>query len=124
MKKSIALTLLLVSGLVVLSVASCGGSNDRQVAEANQPTEIVIAKADMEVEVVADAFKKFPIYTDGRSPDNHYIPAGYMGDSSLMEYKVVQDTLHTTWSSGFVELDEFGIPRLWSKADLKRYLGK
>ena len=25
-------------------------------------------------------FKTFPIYTDGNSPDNHYIPSGWMGD--------------------------------------------
>lgn len=25
-------------------------------------------------------FKPFPIYTDGNSPDNHYIPSGWMGD--------------------------------------------
>ncbi len=25
-------------------------------------------------------FKMFPVYTDARSPDNHYIPSGYMGD--------------------------------------------
>ena len=25
-------------------------------------------------------FKLFPVYTDARSPDNHYIPSGYMGD--------------------------------------------
>lgn len=26
------------------------------------------------------AFKPFPIYTDAKSPDNHYIPSGWMGD--------------------------------------------
>ena len=25
-------------------------------------------------------FKAFPVYTDGKSPDNHYIPSGWMGD--------------------------------------------
>lgn len=25
-------------------------------------------------------FKPFPIYTDAKSPDNHYIPSGWMGD--------------------------------------------
>ena len=26
------------------------------------------------------AFKPFAVYTDGNSPDNHYIPSGWMGD--------------------------------------------
>src|SRR3989338_5761960 len=26
------------------------------------------------------AFKAFKIYTDAKSPDNHYIPSGWMGD--------------------------------------------
>ena len=25
-------------------------------------------------------FKSFPIYTDANSPDNHYVPSGWMGD--------------------------------------------
>ena len=25
-------------------------------------------------------FKTFPIYTDAKSPDNHYVPSGWMGD--------------------------------------------
>lgn len=25
-------------------------------------------------------FKLFPVYTDAKSPDNHYVPSGYMGD--------------------------------------------
>ena len=25
-------------------------------------------------------FKTFPVYTDAKSPDNHYIPSGWMGD--------------------------------------------
>ncbi len=26
------------------------------------------------------AFKTFKVYTDGKSPDNHYVPSGWMGD--------------------------------------------
>ena len=26
------------------------------------------------------SFKPFPVYTDSKSPDNHYIPSGWMGD--------------------------------------------
>ena len=28
----------------------------------------------------AGSFKMFPVYTDAKSPDNHYIPSGWMGD--------------------------------------------
>ncbi len=32
------------------------------------------------VAVASGAFKMFPIYTDAKSGDNHYIPSGWMGD--------------------------------------------
>ncbi len=28
----------------------------------------------------AGAFKNFPVYSDAKSPDNHYVPSGWMGD--------------------------------------------
>lgn len=31
-------------------------------------------------------FKPFPVYTDENSPDNHYIPSGWMGDYSDISY--------------------------------------
>ncbi len=27
-----------------------------------------------------EIFKSFPVYADGNSPDNHYVPSGWMGD--------------------------------------------
>lgn len=50
------------------------------------------------------------------------IDSGHMSDANLQEYKNKQDTLHTTWASGFVELDEYGIPTLWRQEDLKSFL--
>ncbi len=32
------------------------------------------------------AFKMFKIYTDAKSPDNHYIPSGWMGDYGDIKY--------------------------------------
>jgi len=50
------------------------------------------------------------------------VQAGHMADASLMEYKNMVDGNYTEWASGFVELDEWGIPHLWRKPDLKRVL--
>jgi hypothetical protein len=47
------------------------------------------------------------------------IDGGHMCDPSLMEYKNHMDSLHTSWASGFVELDELGIPRVWRSQDLR-----
>ena len=97
MKKSISLTLLAVAGLIVFSIASCGGSSQPQ-AKSNIPEEAKqIAKANYsyDEEEASDTasgaqkgmasvtgFKGFFIYTDAKSPDNHYVPSGYMGDYS------------------------------------------
>ena len=95
MKKSLSLTLLVIAGLALFSIASCGGSNERQYVddfEANieQGASVQYADAgyayddyeDEYAEAVARIFKPFPVYTNGRSPDNHYVPSGYMGDYS------------------------------------------
>ena len=34
----------------------------------------------------AGAFKMFPVYTDAKSPDNHYIPSGWMGDFGDLKF--------------------------------------
>lgn len=95
MKKSLSLTLLIITGFAIFSIASCGSSTQPQ-AKSNIPEAAKqIAKADYtydEEEVTiaekgvaaysARAFKGFPVYGDARSPDNHYIPSGYMGDYS------------------------------------------
>ncbi len=94
MKKSLSLTLLAIAGLVVFSIASCGGSSQPQ-AKSNIPEEAKqVAKANYSYDEedtyntassdmgTVTGFKGFPIYTDAKSPDNHYIPSGYMGDYS------------------------------------------
>ena len=103
MKKSLSLTLLAVAGLVVFSIASCGGSSQPQ-AKSNIPEETKqVAKANnsYDEEAAYDAasgakksmasttgFKGFPIYSDAKSPDNHYIPSGYMGDYSDIKIEI------------------------------------
>ncbi|MBU4342404.1 MAG: hypothetical protein KKG01_03640 [Candidatus Omnitrophica bacterium] len=95
MKKSLSLTLLAIAGLILFSIASCGGSNEREAADTASEERVQYAQADYtygydeevydtyaEEEPAATNFKAFPIYTDGRSPDNHYILSGYMGDYS------------------------------------------
>ena len=89
MKKSLSLTLLVVVGLVLFSIASCGGSNGREeYAEADYSYEYddsvydIFEEEESKSDVTASNFKPFGVYTDGRSPDNHYIPSGYMGDYS------------------------------------------
>ena len=86
MRKSLSLTFLVIAGLMLFSIASCGGSNDReQYAQTDYSydyEEDTYDTYEEEAESVVSSFKAFPIYTDGRSPDNHYIPSGYMGDYS------------------------------------------
>jgi len=97
-KKSLSLTLLAAAGLIVFSIASCGGSNQpqakssipeeaKQVARANYSYDEedeynTAASSEAKAATAAAGFKGFKVYTDARSPDNHYIPAGYMGDYS------------------------------------------
>ncbi len=83
MKKGIALTILVSIALVVFSIASCGSkSEERSTQKSAQPKQI--AKSPYEetykTETAKPSFKPFPVYSDRRSPDNHYIPSGWMGD--------------------------------------------
>lgn len=100
MKKSLSLTLLVIAGLAMFSIASCGGSNDRHHSATTEQNDLKqYTQADdtysydddlyetydtegakEETQAVNTNFKPFPVYSDGRSPDNHYIPSGYMGD--------------------------------------------
>ena len=92
MKRSLSLTLLVVAGLMLFSIASCGGSNDRKITEIPKEETKQYAQADYTYDyeddmyskndITSSSFKPFPVYTDGRSPDNHYVASGYMGDYS------------------------------------------
>ena len=92
MKKSLSLTLLAVAGLILFSIASCGGSSQPQAKSIVPEDAEKVAKANYSYDedtydTYSDmkpvtGFKGFNVYTDARSPDNHYIPSGYMGDYS------------------------------------------
>jgi len=94
MRRSLSLTLLIIAGLMLFSIASCGGSNEREYAAVDYDTdeyedtdysydyEEDLYDTYVEEAAPAASFKIFPVYTDGRSPDNHYIASGYMGDHS------------------------------------------
>lgn len=82
MKKSLSFTLLVIAGLMLFSIASCGGSEYSYEYEERDLGETYPDETYVEETTVVASFKPFPIYTDARSPDNHYVPSGYMGDYS------------------------------------------
>ncbi|MFT5207481.1 MAG: hypothetical protein ACI9CF_001235 [Candidatus Omnitrophota bacterium] len=47
-------------------------------------------------EISATTFKPFPVYSDENSPDNHFFPSGWMGDSADLDI----DTVHLEGSHG------------------------
>jgi len=69
MKKGLILSIMAIISISLASVylAGCG-----------QQEEVVIE--ELEMEPAAKDFKTFNVYTDRSSPDNHYIPSGWMGD--------------------------------------------
>ncbi len=82
MKKALSLTFLVIAGLMLFSIAGCLGFSRSYVKEASM---VSIAEEGSTATIAeegstATIFKSFPVYTDARSPDNHYIPSGYMGD--------------------------------------------
>ena len=94
MKKSLSLTLLIITGFALFSIASCGSSTQpqakseipeaaKQVAKTGYSYDEEAASAEKNMAAPSTVtFKGFPIYGDAKSPNNHYIPAGYMGDYS------------------------------------------
>ncbi len=98
MKKSFSF--IAVLGLMLFSVASCGSSSTQPQSKAAVPTETKQAAktgysydeqaaydsassgAGKAIAAPSAGFKEFPVYSDAKSPDNHYIPSGYMGDYS------------------------------------------
>lgn len=53
---------------VSLAATGCGRKKEVVIEELEEPA------------AVAKEFKGFNVYTDRMSPDNHYIPSGWMGD--------------------------------------------
>jgi len=67
----------LIFGILVLVVASLAVGSLTGCAKKK---EVVIE--ELEVAESAKDFKIFKVYSDQRSPDNHYIASGWMGDFS------------------------------------------
>jgi hypothetical protein len=86
-KRSLSLTLSVILGLMLFSIASCGSASDKKYAakektgtEYSYDYEENLYDTYKTEEAAPSSFKAFPVYLDARSPDNHYVPSGYMGD--------------------------------------------
>jgi hypothetical protein len=71
MKKGLIFSLLAVFS-ASLAITGCSQKN----------TEVVIEELEKPAPTASQEFKVFNVYTDKMSPDNHYIPSGWMGDFS------------------------------------------
>ncbi|MEK6714462.1 MAG: hypothetical protein AABY43_00235 [Candidatus Omnitrophota bacterium] len=66
-----------------IAIVGCGGSKTEQAKDISSEEKKVSETVSMPAEPVLlekSTFKVFPIYTDKSSPDNHFIPSGWMGD--------------------------------------------
>jgi len=85
MKKEV-LTLIVLAPVLMLFAAGCGS---REPKEFRVQKKMVSEKTVVKERAVTTApkeFKRFPIYTDENSPDNHYFPSGWMGDYSAISF--------------------------------------
>ena len=75
--------------IILVSIVGCSGrkteqaknissGEDKAFQEVSAPTEVANPPAPA-IEAKS-TFKVFPVYTDKSSPDNHFIPSGWMGD--------------------------------------------
>lgn len=75
--------MLVVSLIILVSIVGCGSN----AQEAKEVSSQGVASAKIEsvnppAEAEKSAFKFFAVYSDKSSPDNHFIPSGWMGDSA------------------------------------------
>ena len=74
----------LLSSVFCLLMAGCAqkAESQTQIEESSQaPKTNAAAKVNS-----GGPFKMFSVYTDAKSPDNHYVPSGWMGDSSDIKF--------------------------------------
>ena len=64
---------------ISLVLPGCGSSEKKSADLASEPTDEEKVQRPSGVSEKGP-FKPFPVYTDAKSPDNHYIPSGWMGD--------------------------------------------
>jgi len=87
--KSTAVFSMLSILATVLALQGCGKSETsieataaEAVSAAQAPAPAMALKENVgaKTQVEGGLFKAFNLYTDGNSPDNHYVPSGWMGD--------------------------------------------
>jgi hypothetical protein len=84
MKKVVVIASLAVFCLLFLTSQGCSkpaeeaSTTSKRVEVAQLPSEYDYYEEEV-VETVSK-FRRFPVYKDRRSPDNHFIPSGWMGD--------------------------------------------
>ncbi len=71
MKKKVAMFLLLAAMSLPMNMAAFAEAAEEAQASEATPTM---------------SFKPFPVYSDAKSPDNHYIPSGWMGDYADIKF--------------------------------------
>ena len=81
MKKNVVI----VVGLVIAILVVVIGILVIRLAKQNMQSSAEIQTAQRETtqpstNITPKVFKKFNVYTDKKSPDNHFIPSGWMGD--------------------------------------------
>ena len=74
-----------------LALQGCGGVkvSDSDADSSESKSEAAAAPVSKPVGAKANpsgVWKDFNIYTDGKAPDNHYIPSGWMGDYGDMKF--------------------------------------
>jgi hypothetical protein len=88
------------AGLLIVAVftlSACGQSSVKETntasnnayVEAPESSETPVhenASSRASSEKPNVSFKLFPIYTDASSPDNHYVPSGWMGDYGDLKF--------------------------------------
>ncbi|MBI4432906.1 MAG: hypothetical protein HY592_05450, partial [Candidatus Omnitrophica bacterium] len=65
--------------LLAVFIAGCAQQTNKPAAQKARPETAPVENKGAKVSH-SGVFKTFPIYTDAKSPDNHYVPSGWMGD--------------------------------------------
>ena len=75
-----------------MTLQGCGGvtvssePGDKEVMEDSADPDGSGPVRNVGAKVSQGPFKNLPVYTDAKSPDNHYIPSGWMGDFGDMKF--------------------------------------
>ena len=83
-----------MTGMLSLGLAlqGCGGVKVSESSDSSSPEAPKAVPSSTPVKNVGaklnkdGVFKSLSVYTDGKAPDNHYIPSGWMGDFGDMKF--------------------------------------